>query len=81
MRSIEAALEIRDEEQDVIVNVDADVSIAPDFFAQLIDRFAADDELGIASGTCHEHRQGAWRERHVTGRTAWGATEPTDASA
>ncbi len=43
---------ILDEEQDVVVNVDADVSVAPDFFAMLIDRFAVDAELGIASGTC-----------------------------
>jgi biofilm PGA synthesis N-glycosyltransferase PgaC len=74
VRSIEAALELLGEEHDVIVNVDADISMGSDFFARLLDRFAADPTLGIASGTCYELRNGEWQERHVTGNTAWGAT-------
>ena len=36
---------------DFAVNVDADISIEPDYFARLLDRFDADPSLGIASGS------------------------------
>ena len=36
---------------DVVVNVDADVSFEPDYFERLLDAFAADPALGIASGS------------------------------
>jgi poly-beta-1,6-N-acetyl-D-glucosamine synthase len=57
-----------------VVNVDADISMEPDYFAQLLDRFGADPELGIASGSALELQDGDWRQRHVTGSTVWGAS-------
>ena len=72
-RSIRALAELADP-PDVVVNLDADVSFEPDFFERLLDAFAADPTLGIASGTCYELEGGDWRERHVTGSTVWGAT-------
>jgi poly-beta-1,6-N-acetyl-D-glucosamine synthase len=59
---------------DVIVKVDADISFAPDYFAELIGRFAADDELAIASGTCYEQEDGEWIRRTKAESTVWGAT-------
>jgi glycosyltransferase involved in cell wall biosynthesis len=59
---------------DVVVNLDADISFEPDFFARLLAEFSADPTLGIAGGTCHERVRGMWRPRHVTGTTVWGAT-------
>ena len=59
---------------DVLVKLDADTSFGPEYFERLLAEFAADPELGMASGTCHELDGGEWRERHVTGSTVWGAS-------
>ncbi len=59
---------------DVVVKLDADTSFAPGYFERLLQEFAADPRLGMASGTCHELEEGEWRERHVTGTTVWGAS-------
>ena len=59
---------------DVVVVLDADVSFEPDFFARLLDAFANDPRLGIASGSGYELHRGRWRQRHLTGTTVWGAT-------
>lgn len=68
-----AAVPLR-ERVDVIVKVDADISFEPDFFAVLIARFAADERLGIASGTCCELADGEWVRRTKAASTVWGAT-------
>jgi hypothetical protein len=57
-----------------VVNVDADVSMDPDYFERLLAEFAADPRLGIASGSALEEVDGAWVKRFVTGGTVWGAT-------
>ena len=72
--AIECAARRQAAEPDLFVNVDADVSFDTDFLRRLADAFASDPSLGIASGTCLELEQGAWRERFVTGASAWGAT-------
>jgi glycosyltransferase involved in cell wall biosynthesis len=74
VRSFHAGLAERPHEVDVIVGVDADVAFAPNYFERLVAEFAADDELGIASGGGWEQIRGEWRERHLTGSTVWGAT-------
>ncbi len=58
---------------DVIVKVDADISFEPDHFDRLLAAFAADETLGIASGTAQELEGGAWRTRYNTGSSVWGA--------
>lgn len=72
-RGFEAGFAALREPVDVVVKVDADVSFPPDYFARLLDRFAADPTLGMASGTCLEQEDGEWRPRYVTGSTVWGA--------
>jgi poly-beta-1,6-N-acetyl-D-glucosamine synthase len=64
---------IRDE-VDVVVKLDADVSVGPDFFERLLGEFAADSRLGIASGTCYEEEDGRWIARHVARSHVRGAT-------
>lgn len=59
---------------EVVVKLDADVSMEPDYFERLVTAFAEDEHLGIASGTCFEREQGEWTQRHVTGDHVWGAT-------
>jgi glycosyltransferase involved in cell wall biosynthesis len=70
---LHGALPLRDQ-VDVIVKVDADISFAPDYFAELIARFAADDKLAIASGTCYEQDGEEWTRRTKAASTVWGAT-------
>jgi biofilm PGA synthesis N-glycosyltransferase PgaC len=73
-RAFMAGLAVLDGAADVVVKVDADVTFDPDYFECLLAEFAADPQLGIASGTCYELEEGAWRPRHVTGGRVRGAT-------
>ena len=57
----------------VIVKLDADVSLGSDYFARILDAFAADPRLGIVSGSAQELEKGVWRTRHNTGASVWGA--------
>jgi poly-beta-1,6-N-acetyl-D-glucosamine synthase len=59
---------------DVVVKLDADVSLENDFFERLVTKFAEDPRLGIASGTCYELDRGSWRARRSIKRHARGAT-------
>ena len=49
-----------------VVSLDADVSFDPDYLHQLLDRFAENETLGIASGSCYElvRRRVAAASRH-----------------
>ena len=59
---------------EVLVNVDADISMEPNYFERLLARFDEDERLGIASGSAYELKDGEWRQRFVTGSTVWGAS-------
>jgi glycosyltransferase involved in cell wall biosynthesis len=74
VRALHAGLDSLDLEPDVVINVDADVTMEPDYFERLLVEFAQDPSLGIASGSAWELRDGVWRQRFVTGGTVWGAT-------
>lgn len=53
-----AADAARDIASDFIAALDADSSFEPDFFERLMERFAADERLGLASGTTYEFQNG-----------------------
>jgi biofilm PGA synthesis N-glycosyltransferase PgaC len=74
VRALHAGLDALDLEPDVVVNVDADVTMDRDYFERLLDAFERNPSLGIASGSAWERGNGAWRQRFVTGGTVWGAT-------
>ena len=59
---------------DIVIKLDADVSMAPDYFELLVSEFAADPQLGMASGACYELERGIWVQRHVTRSHVRGAT-------
>jgi poly-beta-1,6-N-acetyl-D-glucosamine synthase len=46
-----------------IGNLDADISIGPSYFADLIDKFERNPTLGIAGGFVHEGKDGEFRTR------------------
>ena len=74
MQALHAGLGSLDVSPDIVVNVDADVTMEPDYFERLLDAFERDPSLGIASGSAWEPHNGVWRQRFVTGGTVWGAT-------
>ena len=59
---------------DIFVKVDADTSFEPDYFAQLLGRFATHPDLGIAGGTCYELIEGEWQRIKVSGSHPRGAS-------
>jgi cellulose synthase/poly-beta-1,6-N-acetylglucosamine synthase-like glycosyltransferase len=73
VRAVQTGFDALPERSDLVVKLDADVTFEPEYFARLLSAFAADPTLGIASGTCYELSDGAWRQRHVTGDHVWGA--------
>src|SRR5205085_9405741 len=73
VRAFNAGLTLAPAHAGIVVKLDADISFGEDYFDRLLDAFAADTRLGIASGTCVEERNGEWRPRHVTADNVWGA--------
>jgi biofilm PGA synthesis N-glycosyltransferase PgaC len=59
---------------DVFVKVDADTSFDADYFAQLMEKFDTQPDLGIASGTCYELIDGQWQRIKVSGSHPRGAS-------
>jgi glycosyltransferase involved in cell wall biosynthesis len=51
---------------DVIVKLDADITVNSTFFEALLDRFKRDKDLGVAGGAIHEWEQDNWQQRYVT---------------
>ena len=73
VRAFVAGLGAIETSPDVVVKLDADLSMEPDYFERLLGAFAADPELGMASGSAWEQVGGAWRQRHMTRSSVWGA--------
>jgi glycosyltransferase involved in cell wall biosynthesis len=68
-----AGLEALPHPVDVVVKLDADLTFEAEYFERLLRAFEADPQLGIASGVCHELRDGRWRPLHGTRSHVWGA--------
>ena len=75
VRALHAGLDSLDLEPDVVVNVDADVTMEPGLLRAAARRVCARSVAG------HREREragssddGVWRQRFVTGGTVWGAT-------
>ena len=73
VEGFERGLAVLEPRPAVVVKVDADVSVEPGHFAQLLAAFAEDPALGIASGGAEELVDGEWTRRHNTGDSVWGA--------
>ena len=68
-----AGVDLLQPRPDVIVKLDADISLDPGYFAELLRRFEDDPRLGIAGGSAFELENGEWREQFMTGDNVWGA--------
>lgn len=73
VRAFHAGVDRLELSVDVVVKVDADVTMAPEYFERLLDAFAADPRLGIAGGVCYELAGGEWSPTIVTGNHVRGA--------
>jgi poly-beta-1,6-N-acetyl-D-glucosamine synthase len=74
VRAFHAGIAALGQSVDVVVKLDADVSFGGDYFSRLVQAFADDPHLAIASGTCFELEDGLWRETHATGNAVRGAS-------
>jgi poly-beta-1,6-N-acetyl-D-glucosamine synthase len=72
VRAFHFGLDALPSRPDVVVKLDADVSIEADYFARLLSAFAADPTLGMASGSAYTEQDGAWRQQHMTRTSVWG---------
>jgi len=73
VRAFHAGFEALDVTPDVVVKLDADVSMAPDHFELLVAAFDADPMLGMASGAELVEESGVWTKRHQARSTVvWG---------
>lgn len=57
---------------DVVVKLDADVTVGSDYFERLMREFALDSSLGMASGVGYQLEREKWRLHHVTAGHVWG---------
>jgi len=73
VRAFHAGLELVDPTVDVVVKVDADVSMPADHFERLLGAFEHSPRLGIAGGICHELKDGDWAPVPVSGGHIRGA--------
>jgi glycosyltransferase involved in cell wall biosynthesis len=76
VRAFHAGLDALESLPDVVVKLDADVSVDGDYFERLVGAFARDASLGIASGVCYEREPESreWRPTHTTASAVRGAT-------
>jgi len=72
VRAFHAGLAELDTDVDVVVKLDADVSMPAEHFATVLDAFVREPDLGIASGTLFDDATGG-NELHLTGDHVWGA--------
>jgi biofilm PGA synthesis N-glycosyltransferase PgaC len=58
---------------DVVIKVDADITVPTTFFEDLSDQFELIKDLGVASGSLYEWERGAWRHKSGTDNFIRGA--------
>jgi glycosyltransferase involved in cell wall biosynthesis len=73
VRAFRLGLDKLPEWPDVVVKLDADVSMEQDYFERLLGFFGSELRLGIASGACFEQTPDGWAETFVTGQHVRGA--------
>ena len=73
VRGFVAGIEQLEQVPDIVIKLDADLSFDHDYCERLLDAFARDPYLGLASGICTELRDGEWQQLFGTRFHVWGA--------
>jgi glycosyltransferase involved in cell wall biosynthesis len=73
VRAFNAGYASLDRPLDFVSNIDADISLPATYFETLLARFAADPNVGLASGLCYEQEGSSWKPVHVTAPFLRGA--------
>lgn len=55
-----------DEDYDIIVKLDADLILPPDYFEKVLDVFKADEKAGMAGGFAYIEKDGGWVLENLT---------------
>ena len=66
---------VKNEDFDFIVKLDCDLEFGSDYFEQLLERFARDPQLGIASGAYSEKKKKKWHRIKMPGYHAAGCSK------
>jgi poly-beta-1,6-N-acetyl-D-glucosamine synthase len=74
VRAFHAGIAAAESDADVVVKLDADVSMDPDYFERLVGAFERNPRLGIASGVCLERAGERWAPVSTTIGHVRGAT-------
>lgn len=61
-----AGYETIDDEYDIIVKLDADLILPPDYFEKVLDAFKKDDKTGMAGGFAYIEKDGKWILENLT---------------
>jgi glycosyltransferase involved in cell wall biosynthesis len=67
--------EVRSAQFDFVGNLDADISVEPDYFRQIVDRLESDPQLGIAGGMVHSKVNGKFVSQNVALDSVAGAIQ------
>ena len=62
------------EPPDVVVKLDADISLEPDYFERLLAASPPTRRSGSPAAARSSSSDGEWEQRYVTGSTVWGAS-------
>jgi biofilm PGA synthesis N-glycosyltransferase PgaC len=63
--------QMKETEYSFVGNLDADITLEPEYFARLLDKFRQDPRLGLGGGTiCERSSDGEFRPRKVSSTTA-----------
>jgi biofilm PGA synthesis N-glycosyltransferase PgaC len=74
VRAFHVGVEALRERPDVVVKLDADITMEADYFERLLSAFAEDPALGMASGSAYVKDNGGWRQQYMTRTSVWGAS-------
>jgi glycosyltransferase involved in cell wall biosynthesis len=66
IQAFNAGYETVDRDYDIIVKLDADLILPPDYFEKVLDAFTADAKVGMAGGFAYIEKNGEWILENLT---------------